>query len=81
MEMIFALLLFAAAVALRGHSPFPAAIFCFAVAAYGAGRWYLESLRHEETGGRDKTVLRVTSIFLAIAALSGLALAWRVVVR
>ena len=75
MEMIFALMLFACALALRGHSPFPGAIFCFAVAAYGAGRSYLESLREYETG-RDKTVLRLTSILLVIAALGGLALVW-----
>jgi phosphatidylglycerol---prolipoprotein diacylglyceryl transferase len=76
MEMIFALMLFGAAAALRGRSPFPGAIFCFAVAAYGVGRSYLESLREDETGGRDKTVLQVTSILLVIAALSGLILVW-----
>jgi phosphatidylglycerol:prolipoprotein diacylglycerol transferase len=76
MEMIFALTLFGAALMLRGHSPFPGAIFCFVVAAYGVGRSYLESLRQDETGGRDKTVLQVTSILLVIAALSGLVLVW-----
>ena len=76
MEMMFALMLFAAALTLRGHSPFPGAIFCFAVAAYGAGRAYLESLRHYEIGGRDRTVLRLTSILLVIAALGGLVLVW-----
>jgi phosphatidylglycerol---prolipoprotein diacylglyceryl transferase len=76
MEMIFALTLFGAAVALRGYSPFSGAIFCLVVAAYGVGRWYLESLREDETGGRDKTVLQVTSILLAIAALTGLVFVW-----
>src|SRR5436190_16458182 len=80
MEMIFALMLFGAAIALRNHSPFPGAIFCFAVAAYGMGRWYLESLRHEETGGGDRTALRVTSILLVIAAFSGLVLLWALAV-
>ena len=37
---------------------------------------YLEGLRHEETGSRDKTVLQVTSILLVIAALGGLVLVW-----
>jgi prolipoprotein diacylglyceryl transferase len=76
MEMIFALMLFGAAVGLRSRSPFSGAIFCFVVAAYGVGRSYLESLREDETGGRDKTVLQVTSILLVIAALSGLILVW-----
>jgi phosphatidylglycerol:prolipoprotein diacylglycerol transferase len=76
MEMIFALMLFGAAVSLRGHSPFSGAIFCFVVAAYGVGRAYLESLREDETGGRDKMVLQVTSILLVIAALCGLVLVW-----
>jgi phosphatidylglycerol:prolipoprotein diacylglycerol transferase len=76
MEMIFALMLFGAAVGLRGYSPFSGATFCFVVAAYGVGRAYLESLREDETGGRDKTVLQVTSILLVIAALSGLVLVW-----
>jgi phosphatidylglycerol---prolipoprotein diacylglyceryl transferase len=76
MEMIFALLLFGAAIGLRGYSRFPGALFCFLVAAYGAGRSYLESLREDESGGRDKTVLQVTSILLVIAALGGLVLVW-----
>jgi len=33
-------------------------------------------LRDDETGGRDKTVMQVTSIFLVIAALAGLAYVW-----
>lgn len=74
MEMILALALFGAAVSLRGYSPFPGAVFCFAVAAYGVGRWYLESLRDDESGGRDRAVLQVTSILLVIAALAGLVL-------
>jgi phosphatidylglycerol:prolipoprotein diacylglycerol transferase len=77
MEAGFAMLLFGAALGLRSHAPFPGAIFCFAVAAYGLGRWYLESLRDDETGGRDKTILQLTSILLVIAALAGLAFIWR----
>jgi phosphatidylglycerol:prolipoprotein diacylglycerol transferase len=77
MEAGFAMLLFGAALGLRSYAPFPGAIFCFAVAAYGLGRWYLESLRDDETGGRDKTILQLTSILLVIAALAGLVFIWR----
>jgi prolipoprotein diacylglyceryltransferase len=76
MEMSFALVLFGAALGLRRYAPFPGTIFCFAVAAYGLGRWYLESLRDDETGGRDKTILQLTSVLLVIAALAGLAFVW-----
>ena len=76
MEMAFAMLLFGAALFLRNHAPFPGAIFCSVVAAYALGRWYLESLREDETGGRDKTTMQATSILLAIAALAGLVYVW-----
>ena len=76
MEMAFALVLFGAALALRSSAPFPGAIFCFVVAGYGAGRWYLEGLRDDEAGGRDRTTMRATSILLVIAALTGLAFVW-----
>jgi phosphatidylglycerol:prolipoprotein diacylglycerol transferase len=73
MEMAFALVLFGAALALRNVAPFPGAIFCFVVAGYAMGRWYLESLRDDETGGFDKRSMQVTSALLVIAALTGLA--------
>jgi phosphatidylglycerol:prolipoprotein diacylglycerol transferase len=73
MEMVFALMLFGAALALRNLAPFSGAIFCFVVAGYGAGRWYLEGLREDEAGGRDKTTMRATSVLLVVAALIGLA--------
>ena len=76
MEMAFALILFAAAFALRSTAPFPGAIFCLVLAGYALGRWYLESLRDDETGGRDKTAMQVTSVLLVIAALAGLAVVW-----
>jgi phosphatidylglycerol---prolipoprotein diacylglyceryl transferase len=76
MEMAFAIMLFGAALALRDSAPFPGAIFCVVLAGYGIGRWYLESLREDETGGRDKTAMRATSIVLVIAALAGLAFIW-----
>jgi phosphatidylglycerol:prolipoprotein diacylglycerol transferase len=76
MEMALAMVLFGAALGLRNYAPFPGAIFCSVVAAYGLGRWYLESLRDDETGGRDKTVMQATSILLVIAALAGLAYVW-----
>jgi phosphatidylglycerol:prolipoprotein diacylglycerol transferase len=76
MEMAFALVLFGAALALRNSAPFPGAIFCVVLACYGIGRWYLESLREDETGGRDNTAMRATSIVLVIAALGGLAFIW-----
>jgi phosphatidylglycerol---prolipoprotein diacylglyceryl transferase len=75
-EMAFATMLFGVAIMLRGHTPFPGAVFCFVVAAYGLGRWYLESLRDDETGGRDKTLMQVTSILLVIGALAGLIFVW-----
>jgi phosphatidylglycerol---prolipoprotein diacylglyceryl transferase len=76
MEIAFALVLFAAAFALRGRAPFSGAIFCSAVVAYGAGRFFLERLREDETGGRDQAAMQVTSIVVLIAALAGLALVW-----
>lgn len=76
MEMAFALLLFAVAFALRGRAPFPGAIFCSAVVAYGAGRLFLERLRADETGGRDRAAMQITSIVLLAVALAGLAFMW-----
>jgi phosphatidylglycerol:prolipoprotein diacylglycerol transferase len=76
MEMLFAALLFGAAFLLRSRAPFPGAIFCSAVAAYGAGRLLLENLREDESGGRDKAAMQATSILLTIAALAGLVFIW-----
>jgi phosphatidylglycerol---prolipoprotein diacylglyceryl transferase len=76
MEMAFALMLVGAAVMLRGRSPFSGAIFCSAVVAYGAGRFFLERLREDETGGRDQAAMQATSIVLLIAALAGLVFVW-----
>ncbi len=73
MEMAFALALFGAALALRNVAPFPGAIFCLVLAGYAAGRWVLEGLREDETGGFDKATMQATSILLVIAALIGLA--------
>ena len=77
LEMAFATVLFGVALVLRRQALFPGAIFCFVVAAYGLGRWFLESLREDETGGRDKTLMQATSILLAIAAMAGLILVLR----
>jgi prolipoprotein diacylglyceryltransferase len=68
--------LFGAALALRSIAPFSGAIFCLVLAGYGLGRWYLESLREDETEGLDKTSMQVTSALLALAALIGLAFLW-----
>jgi phosphatidylglycerol:prolipoprotein diacylglycerol transferase len=76
MEMTFALTLFAAALALRDRAPFAGAIFCSAVVAYGTGRFFLERLREDETGGRDQAAMQATSIVLLIAALAGLMFVW-----
>ena len=76
MEMTFALTLFAAAFMLRSHAPFPGAIFCSAVIAYGTGRFFLERLREDGSGGRDRAAMQVTSIVLLIAALAGLVFVW-----
>ena len=71
MEMALAILLFGIALALRNVAPFHGAIFCLVLAGYAAGRWYLESLRKDEAGGRDKMAMQITSILLVIAALIG----------
>jgi prolipoprotein diacylglyceryl transferase len=76
MEMAFALLLFSAALALRDAAPFPGAIFCLVLAGYAAGRWVLESMRDDETGGWDKMTMQATSALLVLAALIGLAFIW-----
>jgi phosphatidylglycerol:prolipoprotein diacylglycerol transferase len=76
MEMAFALMLFVAVLALRSRAPFSGAIFCSAVVAYGAGRFFLERLREDATGGRDQAAMRATSIVLLIAALVGLMFVW-----
>src|SRR5258708_7462457 len=73
MEMAFALVLFGAALALRDVAPFPGAMFCLVLAGYAAGRWVLESLRDDETGGWDKMTMQATSALLVLAALIGLA--------
>ncbi len=77
LELAFATVLFGVALVLRGYAPFPGAIFCFVVAAYGVGRWFLESLRDDETGGRDKILMQATSALLVIAAIAGLILVLR----
>ena len=73
---VLAMTLFGAGLGLRRYAPFPGAILCFVVAAYGLGRWYLEGLRDDETDGRDRTIMQATSILLMIAALAGLAFVW-----
>ena len=75
MEMTFALMLFAAAFVLRDRAPFPGAIFAAAVAAYGAGRALLETLREHGAGARDRVVMQATSVLLVVTALAGLAFA------
>jgi phosphatidylglycerol---prolipoprotein diacylglyceryl transferase len=76
MEITFALVLFAAAFALRSRAPFAGAIFCSALVAYGAGRFFLERLREDETGGRDRAAMQITSVLLLVVALMGLVLVW-----
>ena len=77
MEIALAAALLCAAMALRTHAPFPGATFCVVLAGYGMGRMFLENLREDETGGRDKTAMQATSVLLVIAALIGLAFIWR----
>jgi phosphatidylglycerol---prolipoprotein diacylglyceryl transferase len=76
MEMTFAALLLGAAFLLCDRAPFAGAIFCTAVALYGAGRVPLENLREDETGGSDKAAMQATSIVLMIVALAGLVFVW-----
>jgi phosphatidylglycerol:prolipoprotein diacylglycerol transferase len=75
-EAAFAAMLFGAVFMLRGSEPFPGAIFCSVVAAYAAGRSFLEGLREDESGGRDKVAMQATSILLLIVSLIGLAYIW-----
>lgn len=75
-EAAFALLLFAVAFTLRSRAPFPGAIFFSAVVAYGAGRFFLERLRADETGGRDRAAMQITSLLVLAAALAGLVFVW-----
>jgi prolipoprotein diacylglyceryltransferase len=74
--MRHAVLLFGAAFLLRNRAPFLGAIFCSAVAAYGAGRFLLENLREDESDGKDRAAMQATSIALLIAALAGLVFIW-----
>jgi len=76
MEMMFAVLLLGAAFVLRSRAPFPGALFCSAVAAYGAGRYLLETLREDESDGRDKAAMQTTSIVLMIAGVACLIFVW-----
>jgi phosphatidylglycerol---prolipoprotein diacylglyceryl transferase len=76
MEMTFALMLVGAAFMLRSRAPFSGALFCSALVAYGAGRFFLERLREDESGGRDQAAMQATSIVLLLAALAGLMFVW-----
>jgi phosphatidylglycerol---prolipoprotein diacylglyceryl transferase len=76
MEMTFALMLVGAAFMLRSRAPFSGAIFCSAIVAYGTGRFFLERLREDATGGRDQVAMQATSIVLLVAALAGLMFVW-----
>jgi len=76
MEMTLALTLVGAAFMLRSRAPFSGAIFCSALVAYGTGRFFLERLREDETGGRDQAAMQATSIVLLLAALAGLMFVW-----
>lgn len=75
-EMTWACLLLGIAFVLRGRAPFPGAIFCSVVIAYGAARMFLEKLREDETGGRDRLSMQVTSVVLLVAGLAGLVFVW-----
>jgi phosphatidylglycerol:prolipoprotein diacylglycerol transferase len=75
-EMIWAAMLLGGAVLIRGREPFAGAIFCFAVLAYGAGRYFLEKLRSGDTGGTDKKAMQLTSVLLVIAASTTMIVAW-----
>jgi phosphatidylglycerol---prolipoprotein diacylglyceryl transferase len=75
LEMLWAAILLAAALAMRDRTPFPGAIFCSAVIAYGAARLVLEPLR-DGAGGRGSAVMQATSILLIIAALIAITVSW-----
>jgi prolipoprotein diacylglyceryl transferase len=75
-EIAWTALLLAAAFVLRPRAPFPGAILCFILISYGAARAFLETLREDATGGRDRIFMQATSVLFLIAGLAGLALVW-----
>ena len=75
LEAAWATVLLAAAFLLRGREPFDGAIFCSAVLAYGAGRYFLQKLRDDRTAS-DTGIIQLTSAMLALAGLIGMGVAW-----
>jgi phosphatidylglycerol:prolipoprotein diacylglycerol transferase len=74
LEMGWAAILLAAVLVARGRALFPGAIFCSAVIAYGAGRYFLETLRDDRSP--DRPVLRALSLALAAGAFAAFVFAW-----
>lgn len=75
LEAAYAMVLLAAAFALRGHQPFAGAIFCSALLTYGIGRYFLQKLRDDRTVS-DTGIIRLTSVMVALAGLIGIGVAW-----
>jgi prolipoprotein diacylglyceryl transferase len=75
LEMGWAAILLAGISLARGRVPFAGAIFCSAVIAYGAGRYFLETLRDDRTSP-DRPVLRTLSLVLAASAFVAFVFAW-----
>jgi phosphatidylglycerol---prolipoprotein diacylglyceryl transferase len=75
LEAAYAMVLLAAAFALRGRQPFDGAIFCATLLAYGIGRTFLQKLR-DDAIVRDTGIIQVTSVMLALAGLIGMGVAW-----
>jgi phosphatidylglycerol:prolipoprotein diacylglycerol transferase len=69
LEITWAAMLLGTLIMLRGHEPFPGAMFCLAVLAYGAFRFVLQPFR-EDMSGRDTPILQATSLLLVLAALA-----------
>jgi len=74
-EMGFAAMLLAVALAMLQRAPFAGSIFCVAVAAYGVARLSLQQLRGDETM-RGNAVIHIVSLLLVAAAAIGLIATW-----
>jgi phosphatidylglycerol:prolipoprotein diacylglycerol transferase len=76
LEMFWTAVLFGFAIMIRDRAPFAGMATFLVVIAFSASRYFLETLRDDETGGRNTGIIQVTSILLLIVGLAGLILAW-----
>jgi phosphatidylglycerol---prolipoprotein diacylglyceryl transferase len=76
LEAGWAGLLLMGAMALWNHLPFPGAIFLYALAGYGVGRFVFESTRAEQDRLGKLTLHRLISLLLVVGALVTFLLTW-----